>query len=138
MFLGRVGRVATHPRGVHSSWLGCRRGAAPTTPGKHSLFNPHDPARVSLVMESSDRDRPPIGVVYRECCTKCHSRTFVSNVLRLCTKDEMQGAEDEVEGSVLTYVTKTEFRKQRSRPPSCNSLIYGVSQATRRRRHFVP
>ena len=35
----------------------------------------------------------------------------------------MQGAEDEVEGSVLTYVTKTEFRKQRSRSPSCNSLI---------------
>ena len=50
----------------------------------------------------------------------------------------MQGAEDEVEGSVLTYVTKTEFRKQRSRSPSCNSLIYGVSQATRRHRHFVP
>lgn len=59
----------------------------------------------------------------RECCTKCHSRTFVSNVLRLCTKDEMQGAEDEVEGSVLTYVTETEFRKQRSRSPSCNSLM---------------
>ena len=38
----------------------------------------------------------------------------------------MQGAEDEVEGSVLTYVTETEFRKQRSRSPSCNSLfIYG-------------
>ena len=34
----------------------------------------------------------------------------------------MQGAEDEVEGSVLTYVTETEFRKQRSRSPSCNSL----------------
>ena len=43
-------------------------------------------------------------------------------MLRLCTKDEMQGAEDEVEGSVLTYVTETEFRKQRSRSPSCNSL----------------
>ncbi len=57
-----------------------------------------------------------------ECCTKCHSRTFEANVLRLCTKDEMQGAEDEVEGSVLTYVTETEFRKQRSRSPSCNSL----------------
>ena len=28
----------------------------------------------------------------------------------------------EVEGSVLTYVTETEFRKQRSRSPSCNSL----------------
>ncbi len=39
-----------------------------------------------------------------------HSRTFASNVLRLCTKDEMQGAEDEVERSVLTYVTETEFR----------------------------
>ena len=51
-----------------------------------------------------------------------YSRTFVSNVLRLCTKDEMQGAEDEVEGSVLMYVTETEFRKQRSRSPSCNSL----------------
>ena len=37
-------------------------------------------------------------------------------------KDEMQGAEDEAEGSVLTYVTETEFRKQRSRSPSCNSL----------------
>ena len=36
-----------------------------------------------------------------------HSRTFASNVLRLCTKDEMQGAEDEVERSVLTYVTET-------------------------------
>ena len=34
----------------------------------------------------------------------------------------MHGAEDEVEGSVLTYVTETEFRKQRSRSPSCNSL----------------
>nr|WP_311521518.1 hypothetical protein [uncultured Porphyromonas sp.] len=34
----------------------------------------------------------------------------------------MQGAEDEAEGSVLTYVTETEFRKQRSRSPSCNSL----------------
>ena len=51
-----------------------------------------------------------------------HSRTFVSNVLRLCTKDETQGSEDEVERSVLTYVTETEFRKQRSRSPSCNSL----------------
>ena len=64
MFLGPVGRVPTHPGGVLSSWPGCRRGAAPTTPSKHSLFNPHDPARVSLVMESSYRDRPPIGVVY--------------------------------------------------------------------------
>nr|WP_311521175.1 hypothetical protein [uncultured Porphyromonas sp.] len=35
----------------------------------------------------------------------------------------MQGAEDEAEGSVLTYVTEAEFRKQRSRSPSCNSLI---------------
>ena len=34
----------------------------------------------------------------------------------------MQGAEDEIEGSVLTYVTEVEFRKQRSRLPSCNSL----------------
>ena len=64
----------------------------------------------------------------RECCTKCHSRTFVSNVLRLCTKDEMQGAEDEVEGSVLSYVTETEFRKQRSRSPSCNSLSIGIGR----------
>ena len=38
----------------------------------------------------------------------------------------MQGAEDEVEGSVLTYVTETEFRKQRSRSPSCNSLSIGI------------
>ena len=49
-----------------------------------------------------------------------------SNVLRLCTKDEMQSAEDEVKGSVLTYVTETEFRKQRSRSPSCNSLFIGI------------
>ena len=28
---------------------------------------------------------------------------------------EMQGAEDEDEGSILKYVTETEFRKQRSR-----------------------
>ena len=28
---------------------------------------------------------------------------------------EMQGAENEVEGSILKYVTETEFRKQRSR-----------------------
>ena len=28
---------------------------------------------------------------------------------------EMQGAEDEVEGSILKYVTETEFRKQRRR-----------------------
>ena len=34
--------------------------------------------------------------------------------------DEMQGAEDEGEGSVLVYVTKPEFRKQRSRSPFCN------------------
>ena len=34
--------------------------------------------------------------------------------------DEMQGAEDEVEGSVLAYVTETEFRKQRSRSPFYN------------------
>ncbi len=35
----------------------------------------------------------------------------------------MQGAEDEAEGSVLTYVTEAEIRKQRSRSPSCNSLF---------------
>ena len=58
----------------------------------------------------------------RECCTKCHSRTFDSNVLRLCTKDEMLGAEGEGAGSVLTYVTEPESRKQRSRSLSCNSL----------------
>ena len=40
----------------------------------------------------------------------------------------MQGAEDEVEGSVLTYVTETEFRKQRSRSPSCNSLSIGIGR----------
>ena len=34
--------------------------------------------------------------------------------------DEMQGAEDEGEGSVLAYVTEHEFRKQRSRSPFCN------------------
>ncbi len=34
--------------------------------------------------------------------------------------DEMQGAEDEGEGSVLEYVTEHEFRKQRSRSPFCN------------------
>ena len=53
---------------------------------------------------------------------KCHSRTFESNVLRLWTKDEMQGAEGEGAGSVLTYVTEPESRKQRSRSPSCNRL----------------
>ena len=43
----------------------------------------------------------------------------------------MQGAEDEVEGSVLTYVTETEFRKQRSRSPSCNSLyIYNPDRVS--------
>ena len=36
----------------------------------------------------------------------------------------MQGAEDEGEGSVLTYVTEPEFRKQRSRSPSCKSLTW--------------
>ena len=40
----------------------------------------------------------------------------------------MQGAEDEVEESVLSYVTETEFRKQRSRSPSCNSLMRGMDQ----------
>ena len=35
----------------------------------------------------------------------------------------MQGAEGEAEGSVLTYVTEAEYQKQRSRSPSCNSLI---------------
>ena len=34
--------------------------------------------------------------------------------------DEMQGVEDEGEGSVLAYVTEHEFRKQRSRSPFCN------------------
>ena len=34
--------------------------------------------------------------------------------------DEMQGAENEGEGSVLAYVTEPEFRKQRSRSPFCN------------------
>ena len=43
----------------------------------------------------------------------------------------MQGAEDEVEGSVLTYVTETEFRKQRSKSPSCNSLTKGKGQSKR-------
>ena len=47
---------------------------------------------------------------------------MLPNVLRLCTKDEMRGAKDEAEGSVLTYVTEAEFRKQRRRSPSCNSL----------------
>ena len=47
-------------------------------------------------------------------------------MLRLYTKDDMQGAEDETEGSVLTYVTEVEFRKQRSRSPSCNSLSIGI------------
>nr|WP_311520589.1 hypothetical protein [uncultured Porphyromonas sp.] len=35
----------------------------------------------------------------------------------------MQGAEGEGTGSVLTYVTEPESRKQRRRSPSCNSLI---------------
>ena len=35
---------------------------------------------------------------------------LLSNVPRLCTKGEMQDAEDEGEGSVLTYVTEPEFR----------------------------
>ena len=35
----------------------------------------------------------------------------------------MQGAEDESEGSVLTYVTEPEFRKQRRRSPLCKVLI---------------
>ncbi len=72
--------------------------------------------------------------IYRECCTKCHSRAFASNTLRPCTKDEIQGLRVRArclraprpyqgEGSVLTYVTETEFRKQRSRSPSCNSLF---------------
>ena len=42
-----------------------------------------------------------------------------------CTKDEMLGAEGEGAGSVLTYVTEPESRKQRSRSPSCNSLQRG-------------
>ncbi|BDE81343.1 hypothetical protein CE91St14_03710 [Porphyromonas somerae] len=32
-------------------------------------------------------------------------------MLRLCTKDEMQGAEDEDEGSVLMYVTEARIPK---------------------------
>ena len=44
-------------------------------------------------------------------------------------EDEGQGARRasrpyQGEGSVLTYVTKPEFRKQRSRSPSCNSLFH--------------
>ena len=58
------------------------------------------------------------------CSSKRHSalHTFWVTTERLCTKDEMQGAEDEAKGSVLTYVTEAEFRKQRSRSPSCKSL----------------
>ena len=37
----------------------------------------------------------------------------------------MQGAEGEGAGSVLTYVTEPEPRKQRRRSPSCNSLNIG-------------
>ena len=43
------------------------------------------------------------------------SRTVVWCLLRCVKMREMQGAEDEVEGSILKYVTETEFRKQRSR-----------------------
>ena len=55
--------------------------------------------------------------------------------MRLCTKDEMPGAEGKVHvghqapkkgegaGSVLTYVTEPESRKQRRRSPLCNCLI---------------
>ena len=44
-------------------------------------------------------------------------------------EDEGQGARRasrpyQGEGSVLTYVTKPEFRKQRSSSPSCNSLFH--------------
>ena len=39
----------------------------------------------------------------------------------------MQVAEGEGAGSVLTYVTKPEFRKQRSRSPSSNSLLLEVA-----------
>ena len=38
----------------------------------------------------------------------------------------MQGVEDKAKGSVLTYVTEAEFRKQRSRSPSCNSRSIGI------------
>ena len=34
--------------------------------------------------------------IIRECCMKCHSRTFEAIVLRLCTKDEMPDAEGKV------------------------------------------
>ncbi|WP_288202514.1 hypothetical protein [uncultured Porphyromonas sp.] len=44
-------------------------------------------------------------------------------MLKLWTKDEMQGAEGEGAGNVLAYVTEPESRKQRRRSPSCNSLI---------------
>lgn len=39
--------------------------------------------------------------------------------------DEMLGAEDKSEGSVLTYETETEteFRMQHSRSPFCNIYI---------------
>ena len=40
-----------------------------------------------------------------------------------CTKDEMLGAEGEGAGSVLSYVTEPDSRKQRRRSPSCNSLL---------------
>ena len=49
----------------------------------------------------------------------------------------MQGAEDEVEGSVLTYVTETEFRKQRSRSPSCNSLNLHIPLRLPRQSHLL-
>ena len=49
----------------------------------------------------------------------------------------MQGAEDEAEGSVLTYVTEAEVRKQRSRSPSCNSLKALVAAERVARRWFA-
>ena len=68
------------------------------------------------------------GSFFRECCTKCHSRTFEANVLRLCTKDEMQGAEDEDEGSVLMYVTE-------ARIPKATQQIAFVQQSLLNKKH---
>ena len=69
--------------------------------------------------------------LYRECCTKCHSRTFASNVLRLCTKDEMQGAEDEDEGSVLMYVTEARIPKATQQIAFVQQSLIDFSSAER-------
>ena len=45
----------------------------------------------------------------------CQNWNLTHRLLRCVKMREMQGAEDEVEGSILKYVTETEFRKQRSR-----------------------